>query len=273
MEVAKVNHFSFFTGIGGLDMAAERAGFKTVGQCEFADYPTKILEKHWPDVPRWRDIRDVTADAIRDRGIRQVDIISGGFPCQPHSLAGKREASGDERDLWGELARVIYEIKPRWVVAENVRGLLSSEDGRFFGRVLNDLARMGFNVGWGLYGADNVGALHQRKRIFIVAYSGGKPGTQPLLNRDGKEATKRHQEKEERRTDWQQFKVGTEVDTGISGGWGQLDKPRLVRVASRTSERVDEIRGRLTVLGNMVVPQQAYPIFKAIMDIEQGVII
>ena len=124
----RLTHLSLFSGIGGIDLAAEWVGFESIGQCEFADYPTKVLEKHWPNVPRWRDVRDVTADSSWERtGLASPTLISAGFPCQPHSFTGKRKASSDERDLWPELRRVLGESRPRWFLGENVRGLLSSE--------------------------------------------------------------------------------------------------------------------------------------------------
>lgn len=170
----ELTHLSLFSGIGGLDLAAEWAGFRTVGQCEWADYPRAVLEKHWPGLPRWRDIRTLTGDDFREKTkIERPTVVSGGFPCQPHSLAGKRLASDDERDLWGELFRVFCETDARWLVAENVPGLLSSENGRFFGRVLRDLAERGCHVWWYCFPAHAAGVPFWGERVVIVAASDG----------------------------------------------------------------------------------------------------
>ncbi|WP_461369346.1 DNA cytosine methyltransferase [Candidatus Darwinibacter acetoxidans] len=173
-----MTHLSLFSGIGGLDLAAEMAGFRTVGQVEIDDYCNRVLEYHWPNVPRWRDVKDVTAETFEQKtGIKPgtLALLSGGFPCQPVSCAGQRKGDTDERWLWDEMLRVICEIRPRWVVAENVRGLLSAQaisDGRkLFGRILRDLAQSGYRVGWLCYGAGDVGAPHKRERVFIVAHS------------------------------------------------------------------------------------------------------
>ena len=163
----KLNHLSLFSGIGGLDIAAEWAGFCIAGQCEWAYYPTKVLEKHWPDVPRWRDIRTLTKESFYERtGLRTVDIVSGGFPCQPFSVAGKRNGKNDDRYLWPEMLRVIAELRPRWVVGENVAGIvnLALED------VLSNLEAEGYESRAIIIPACAVDAPHRRDRVAIVAY-------------------------------------------------------------------------------------------------------
>jgi DNA (cytosine-5)-methyltransferase 1 len=163
-------HLSLFSGIGGLDLAAEWAGFTTVGQCEWADYPTKVLEKHWPDVPRWRDIRTLTGESFFEKtGLRTVDILSGGFPCQPFSLAGKREGKGDDRYIWPEMLRVIREIAPAWVLGENVPGIINLA----LDTVLSDLENEGYATQAFVIPACGVDAPHKRERVCILAYAIG----------------------------------------------------------------------------------------------------
>ena len=164
----ELTHLSLFSGIGGLDLAAEWAGFKTVGQCEYADYPTKVLEKHWPTVERWRDIRTLTGESFYERtGLRTVDLISGGFPCQPFSVAGKQRGKEDDRYLWPEMVRVIKELRPTWLVGENVTGIvkLALPD------ILSELEAEGYRTRTFLIPACAVGARHRRYRVAIVAYS------------------------------------------------------------------------------------------------------
>lgn len=248
-----MKHLSLFSGIGGLDLAAEWAGFETVGQCEWADFPTKVLEKHWPDVPRWRDIHELSADEfVRRTGVKDLTVISGRFPCQPHSVAGKRKASCDERDMWPEMRRVIGDIKPRWVVAENVPGLLTSEDGRFFRGVLRDFAEMGYSGGWGVTSAAGAGAIHKRERVAIVAHS------------NSKRLQRRLPEKEQQKTD-EQFERAR-LYLLRSANTQYLSESAILRKFNGVPSRVD----RTKCLGNAVVPQQFCPIFKAIADIEEN---
>lgn len=164
----KLTHLSLFSGIGGLDLAAEWAGFKTVGQCEWADYPTKVLEKHWPDIPRWRDIKTLTKESFYERtGLWTADVISGGFPCQPFSVAGKQRGKGDDRYLWPEMVRVIKEFRPTWVVGENVTGIIRMA----LPDILSELEACGYRARAFHIPASGVGARHHRYRVAIVGYA------------------------------------------------------------------------------------------------------
>lgn len=278
-EAAKLTHLSLFSGIGGLDLAAEMAGFQTVGQCEWADYPTKVLEKHWPDVPRWRDIRTLTGESFYEKtGLRTVDVISGGFPCQPFSVAGKRRGTEDDRYLWPEMLRVISEFRPAWVVGENVAGIVNMA----LDQVYADLENEGYAVQALIVPACAVDAPHRRDRCAIVAHrnnrqraSAGKAvqaggdtacdGGRNVANTDnGGQSLQRERElpaaEEVGGNRSNQRERTTEY---VAGEWWPVE-PDVGRVANGVPNRVD----RLKCLGNAVVPQQFYPIFQAIADIE-----
>lgn len=269
---------SLFSGIGGFDLGFERAGFDIAWQVEIDDYANRVLAKHWPHVSRFRDVRECGAATLAP-----VDVICGGFPCQPHSLAGRRLASADERDLWGEFARIIREIRPRWVVAENVSGLLSSEAGRFFGRVLGDLAACGYDAEWDCLPASAFGAPHQRDRVWVVAHArssghrraehlrdvrslqvgpdrpreAGVAGESSEVQADVADAASRRREGR-----WQQI-LGRDCSTHPEGqadhalaerfGYIWRTEPNVDRVAHGIPARVDRLRG----LGNAIVPQIA----------------
>lgn len=153
---------SLFSGIGGLDLGLERAGMECAWQVEIDPFCRKVLTKHWPSVPKFEDVREVGK-----HNLERVDLVAGGFPCQDISIAGRREGIDGERSgLWREFARIISELRPRLVLVENVSALLSNG----MGRVLGDLAEVGYDAEWDCISAKDVGAPHLRERIFVVAY-------------------------------------------------------------------------------------------------------
>ena len=294
-KAAQLTHLSLFSGIGGLDLAAEMAGFRTVGQCEWADYPTKVLEKHWPDVPRWRDIRTLTGGSFFERtGLQTVDVISGGFPCQPFSVAGKRRGKEDDRYLWPEMLRVISELRPTWVVGENVAGIVNMA----LDQVYTDLENEGYSVQAFIIPACAVDAPHRRDRCAIIGYGKDVAHAESVrLQRKwpcGEQISRPRPEKaqSERRCDvlydtdnrsralrgnWELSAIEETTTVGadfggrapeyVTGEWWPAE-PDVGRVAHGVPSRVD----RLKCLGNAVVPQQFYPIFQAIADIERGIV-
>jgi len=171
-----LTHLSLCSGIGGLDLAAEWAGFRTIGQCEIDDYASKVLAKNFKGVPNFHDIRTITAERLAEHGIDpgSITVVSAGIPCQPYSLAGKGLGDLDERDLEQEYMRVIGELRPKWAIIENTPGLFARKNQRYFRRILDDFTALGYSVAWGMWGAGDVGAPHERQRIFVVAYSDGK---------------------------------------------------------------------------------------------------
>jgi DNA (cytosine-5)-methyltransferase 1 len=276
--MAGLTHLSLFSGIGGLDLAAEWAGFTTVGQCEMADYPTAVLEKHWPDVPRWRDIRTLTKESFYEQtGLGAVDVISGGFPCQPFSVAGKQRGKKDERFLWPEMCRVIREFRPHCVVGENVPGILKIAARQ----VVEDLERAGYHVVVLQFEAAAVGAWHRRSRFFFVGIAKGRLASDAESERSEGQPSARTAEQDEKPREMQPdagYSDGTDVHNTVCGRFNRINRrrespeladgrqwavePGVGRVADGLPCRVERIRA----LGNAVVLQQAYPIFCALAE-------
>jgi len=165
-----VNVLDLFAGIGGFTLGLERAGFETVAFCEIDPYAQKVLRKNWPEVPIYDDVRSITADRLAADGIR-VDVITGGFPCQDISTAGRQAGiEGERSGLWSECARLLGEIRPRYAIFENVTNLLNGDRGDWFKRVLGDISEIGYDAEWHCIPASAIGAHHHRDRIWIIAY-------------------------------------------------------------------------------------------------------
>ena len=158
-----------FSGIGGFSVGLERAGFETVAFCEIEEYPRSVLKKHWPDVPVYGDIKQLTATQLRADGI-VPELICGGFPCQPFSVAGRQRGKQDERHLLPEMLRLIRECKPRWVIGENVTGLIKLG----LDEVLTSLEAEGYTTWSFIIPAVAVNAPHQRDRLWIIAHADGE---------------------------------------------------------------------------------------------------
>jgi len=159
-----------FAGIGGFTLGLERAGFETVAFCEIDPFAQKVLNKNWPKVPIYDDVKEITAAQLRTDGI-EVDIITGGFPCQDISVAGRQEGlKGKRSGLWSECARLLRDIRPRYAIFENVRNLLNGNNGDWFRQVLWEISAIGYDVEWHCIPASALGAHHKRDRVWIVAY-------------------------------------------------------------------------------------------------------
>jgi len=281
---------SLFSGIGGLDLGLERAGMEVRWQVEIDDYCSRVLAKHWPNVKRHRDVREVGS-----HNLEPVDLICGGFPCQPHSLAGKRKGKDDDRNLWPEYLRVVRELRPTWVLGENVPGIRTT----ILDDILDDLEALGYATRTFDIPAVAVGAPHLRHRFFIVADANGtgreeqrwpiamgkeqRPvecGGEALANAEGQPLRARLCEV------WQAEQRGRRSGDGscqrpdlsnanrepvgrLANSWGECSQwavePNVGRVANGVPSRVD----RLRALGNAVVPQVAEYIGRMIVAADE----
>lgn len=273
-----------FSGIGGFSLAAHWMGWRTAWFSEIDPYASRVLAHHWPDVPNLGDIR-----AIDWTTVAPVDVLTGGFPCQPHSLAGKRQGSNDERDLFDEIIRCAGVLRPRVLVLENVPGLFTSDSGRFFGRVLGAVAALGYDAEWRVLSAADVGAPHRRERVWIVAYAASVSEREPQhqavvvapgrlarlesasgcrglsVSRSGASMADPNVTRLEGRGEGRAH-AGRRAASGHAGpsrvGTGRQweTEPDVGRVADGVPSRMD----RLRCLGNSIVPQCALEIFRAI---------
>ena len=260
-----------FSGIGGFSLGLERAGMKTVAFCEIDKFCRKVLAHHWPSIPIYEDIKLLTAQRLNDDGIN-VDVICGGFPCQDISTAGKGEGlKGERSGLWREYARLIGEIRPRYVIVENVAALLF----RGLSDVLGDLASLGYDAEWHCIPASYIGAPHRRDRIWIIAHRNSDNQSKSIISFDDEasrvqsnasnsdsERLQRGEEAGDNGKNWAQSR--NQLITGCRGvsrsAW-EIE-PNVGRVANGVPARMD----RLKSLGNAVVPQIPEILGKAIIS-------
>ena len=168
----KLKILDLFSGLGGFSLGLERTGnFETIAFCDNDKYSNLVLQKHWKGAKIYNDVKEITKEKLESDGIQFPDIITGGFPCQPFSVAGKQKGTSDDRHLWPEMFRIIKEFKPRWVIGENVKGLVNLQDGMVFETVCTDLEGEGYEVRAFNIPAAGVGAPHRRERIWIVAHA------------------------------------------------------------------------------------------------------
>ena len=275
-----MKHGSLFSGIGGFDLASEWMGWDNKFHCEWEDFPRRVLEYHFPKTVSYGDIKQT--DFTIWRG--QIDILSGGFPCQPYSGAGKRLGKQDERHLWPEMLRTIREIKPRWVVGENVRGLLNWNGGVVLDEIYADLENEGYEVWTFVLPAASINAPHRRDRVWVVANTssighqlsvqsktnkekGDSLGQSVEHNRDGVWSKDDRRSTTTSNTSSKTYEYRWETFPTKSPVCGEHDGiPRKLDSITFPSWRKESIKA----YGNAIVPQVAHQIFKAIERYEQS---
>ncbi len=233
-----LSHLDLFSGIGGFSLGLESAGVaKTVAFCDYEKWCQKVLKKHWPHLPIYGDVKELTHERLKEDGIDTVDIITGGYPCQPFSVAGSQKGEQDPRHVWPEMFRLIQELRPVFVIGENVSGHIKLG----LDTVLEDLESEGYTARAFSISATSIGANHKRERVWIIAHS----NSQRLQGFGAK-----HELREGK----------TKVPFSWLRWWES--EPRIRRVAHGIPQRVDRLKG----LGNSVVPRIPYLIGLAIKE-------
>ena len=280
MQINELTHLDLFSGIGGFALAAKWNGYRTLAFCDNEPYAQAVLRKHWPDVPCHKDIREVRGDLYAG-----VTLLTGGFPCQPFSVAGKQRGKTDDRYLWPEMLRVIREARPAWIIGENVAGIVNMA----LDQVHTDLEAEGYEVESLIIPACAVDASHKRDRVWILAHStrigrrgrdyGNEAGNHRTLQTSGSCAVK------------EQPVLANAEGCGMEGGWSDRQQiaqvssgkgifgrnsageqwanwptePNVGRVAHGIPNRVAKLRG----LGNAIVPQVAAEIIRCIRSVHE----
>jgi len=237
----KLRVLDLFSGIGGFSLGLERAGMETVAFCEIDEFCQKVLKKNWPDVPIFNDVRSLDYDG-------SIDVICGGYPCQPFSLAGNRKGAEDDRHLWSAMFGLIQKHRPRWVIGENVAGHISMG----IDSVLTDLESEFYTTRAFIIPACAVNAPHRRDRVWIVANAKSKQGTSTNNKREQGTACQSEQSESRGR------------NSRILRGCDWEFEPAVGRVVNGVPDGMD----RLKSLGNAVVPQIPEIIGRAILNIE-----
>ena len=246
--MSALNHLSLFNGIGGFQLAAHWCGWNNVAHVEIDPFCNKVVAYHFPESQCFTDIKQFDGNQFR----WTIDIISGGFPCQPYSTAGKRKGKEDERHLWPEMLRTIREVQPEWVVGENVFGLINWNGGMVFDEVQADLEAAGYEVQAYVLPACAVNAPHERIRIWLVANSNSFRRSKILQKDNFKECNVSNKK-------WTSNNVGSLFDIFIEER-SRIYESGIFGTDDGFPYRMD----RLKSLGNAIVPQVAFQIFKAI---------
>ena len=209
----KLKHLDLFSGIGGFSLGLEATGgFETVAFCDIDQYPRQVLQKHWPHVKQYEDIKELNYERLKADGLLPIDIITGGYPCQPFSVAGRKKGEEDPRHLWPEYFRLVKELRPTWVIGENVSGHIKLG----LDTVISDLESEDYAVRPFSISASSIGANHQRERVWIVANSRRPRGPRAELRGENENETR-----QENANQFERSSSTSEVDVANTDSAGQ----------------------------------------------------
>ena len=242
-EKKNMKVLDLFSGIGGFSLGLESTGnFKTVAFCDNDKFCKLILDKHWKGVKIYDDVKEISKEKFKEDGIEFPDIITGGFPCQPFSVAGKQQGTSDSRHLWPEMFRIIQEFSPRWVIGENVKGLTNIQDGVVFETVCTDLEGEGYEVRTFNIPAAGVQAPHRRERIWIVAHAKCFNERKSIRESDETQSRIQKEHRPNDNTTWESSRTGSVWGTN-NGHEDMENSRRTLRQGSELREtNEDEVR-------------------------------